>query len=566
MAACGNQIVSQDYADYIVEYGGIAENLYNVYETDCVQIFNERYAAFHLPVSSMDTAVNLLAYSAIPKLFGTMDTSSMDQSGITRLHSQPYLGLQGQDVIVGIIDTGIDYTHPVFRRSDGSTRILRIWDQGIEPEGDVQAFPEVDYGTVYTGEDIDRALNSETPLSIVPSTDTNGHGTFVAGIAAGSADTANDFTGAAPRCNIAVVKLKPAKQYLRSFYQIPDGAEAYQENDIMAAVAYLLRLSQALYRPLSVCIALGTNSGNHNGGSYISRYLDMVATLSGVCITAAAGNEANRGCHYMGTVTDENVYTEVELKVGPGEAGFVTELWGTAPDIFSVGFVSPGGEIIERLSPKMNEVQRLTFFLEPTVIEVNHRIAEAASGGEVIFIRFSAPVPGVWRIRVYGSNLLPGTFHMWLPIHGFIREDTAFLTPQPDHTVTAPADAWAVLAAGAYNHYNNSSYLYSGRGFTPAGMVVPDFCAPGVNVFGPARDGRFTAKSGTSVAAAHVCGAGALLLQWGIYRRGEYTMSSVQVRQYLIRGARRQPDIVYPSRVWGYGTLDVYHAFEIFIA
>lgn len=565
MASCREKIISQAYADYIVEYGGIEENIYNNYETDCVQLFNERYASFHLPVASMSTAVNLLPYSAIPKLFGLMDTSSMDQSGITRLHQQPYLELEGQEVIVGVIDTGIDYTHPVFRNSDGSTRIIRIWDQSIEAPADAVAIPQVDYGTVYTAEDINRALASQNPESIVPSTDTDGHGTFVAGIAAGGEDTANDFIGAAPRADIAVVKLKPAKNYLRQFYLIRDGAPAYQENDIMAAVAYLLKLSQYLRKPLSVCIGLGTNSGDHNGGSYISRFLDMVGTLSGVCITCAAGNEANRGCHYLGTVAQEDEYTEVELRVGQEEQGFVTELWGVAPDIYSVGFVSPGGEVVERISPKIGEIQRLSFFLEPTVIYVNHRIVEAASGGEIIFIRFANPVPGVWRIRVYGSNLLSKVFHMWLPIHGFISEDTQFLAPQPDNTVTTPADAWSTLSVGAYNHYNNSIYLYSGRGFTPSGLVVPDFCAPGVNVFGPGLSGRFTSRSGTSISAAHACGAAALLLQWGIYRRAEYTMSTIQIRQYLIRGARRQQDILYPSRIWGYGTMDVYHAFEIFI-
>ena len=566
MAVCSEQIISQDYADYIVEYGGIEENIYNIYETDCVQIFNERYAAFHLPVASMATAVNALAYSAIPKLFGLMDTSSMDQSGITRLHQQPYLGLLGQEVIVGIIDTGIDYTHPVFKRSDGSTRIVRIWDQSIEPAREnPEAVPAVDYGSVYTAQDINRALNDENPLSIVPSMDTDGHGTFMAGIAAGSEDVVNDFIGAAPRADIAVVKLKPAKEYLRQFYLIREGVPAYQENDIMAAVAYLLRLSQSLRRPLSICIGLGTNSGDHNGGSYISRFLHMAGTLAGVSIACAAGNEANRGCHYRGTVAAEDEYTEVELRVDRDEGGFVTELWGQAPDIYSVGFVSPGGEVVARLSPKIGELQRISFFLEPTVIYVNHRIVEAASGGEVIFIRFADPVPGVWRIRVYGSNLLTRVFHMWLPIHGFISEGTQFLIPQPDNTVTTPGDAWSALCVGAYNHYNNSIYLYSGRGFTPSGMVVPDFCAPGVNVFGPGLRGRFTTRSGTSVAAAHACGAAALLLQWGIFRRGEYTMSTTQVRQYLIRGARRQSDIIYPSRIWGYGTMDVYNAFEIFI-
>ena len=566
MASCSSAIVSQNFADYIVEYGGIGENIYSLYQTDCVQIFNERYAAFHLPVASMDVAVNLLAYSAIPKLFGLMDTSSMDSSGITRLQQQTYLDLKGQDIIIGIIDTGIDYTHPAFRRSDGGTRILRLWDQsGLSQTDGEPSFPAVDYGAAYTGADIDRALESPDPGQIVPLNDVDGHGTFIAGIAAGSEDEAGDFTGAAPRSQIAVVKLKPAKRYLRDFYQIREGVPAYQENDIMAGVAYLIRLSQTEKKPISICIGLGTNSGDHSGGSYLSRYLNMAGSLAGTCVTCAAGNEGSRAGHFLGIVEENAPYTEVELRVGSDERGFVTELWAQAPDIYSVGFVSPGGEVVERLDLGLGESRRIQLLLEPTAIYINSRISEAASGSQVIFIRFEKPVPGIWRIRVYGSNLLYKRFHMWLPIHDFIREETMFLTPWPDNTVTAPADSWGSLAVGAYDHYNNSVYLYTSRGFTPSGMVVPDFCAPGVNVFGAGRNGRYTAKSGTSVAAAHVCGAAALLLQWGIYGRGEYTMSTLQVRQYLIRGARRQDNTTYPSTVWGYGTLDVYRAFEIFI-
>ena len=168
-------------------------------------------------------------------------------------------------------------------------------------------------------------------------------------------------------------------------------------------------------------------------------------------------------------------------------------------------------------------------------------------------MRFEAPSAGIWRIRVYGTNLLYGRFHIWLPIEGFISPDTYFLQPQPDNTVTAPGDSAIAMSVAAYNHFSNSIYLYSGRGFTTGGRVVPDFAAPGVNVYGPGLNGRFTSRSGTSVAAAHGAGAAALLLEWGIYGGNAFQMSTVQIKQYLIRGARRQEDVIYPSRIWDMG-------------
>ena len=202
------------------------------------------------------------------------------------------------------------------------------------------------------------------------------------------------------------MKLKPAKAYLRMYYLIQDEVPAYQENDIMTAVSWLIALARRENKPLSICIGLGTNSGNHSGGAYISRYLDMVGTLNGTCISCAAGNESNRGCHYLGIVEANTPFVEVELRVGEEDGGFSMELWGIAPEIYSVGFVSPGGEVVERISPRLGNTQRYNLVLEPTVISVSQKIVESVSGGQMIFFRFENPVPGIWRIRVYGTNLL----------------------------------------------------------------------------------------------------------------------------------------------------------------
>lgn len=149
---------------------------------------------------------------------------------------------------------GIDYMHPIFRYSDGSTRIIGIWDQTIQtgetPEG-------ILYGSEYTKAQIDQALKLDDPYQLVPTTDDIGHGTFMAGIAAGGEDVDNDFIGAAPRAAIAMVKLKEAKPYLKDYFRVREEAYAVQENDIMMGIKYLLNLSGRLNMPAVILITLG---------------------------------------------------------------------------------------------------------------------------------------------------------------------------------------------------------------------------------------------------------------------------------------------------------------------
>lgn len=556
---CENQVLSQLYADFIVEFGGNAEVLTDRYQTECITVFNTHLAMIHLPVDSMKN-VAMFAYNSVPKVYGLMDSTNMDISGITRVHNQPYLSLRGANILVGLIDTGIDYTHPVFRYADGTTRIAAIWDQTIN-----NGLPPryTDYGTEYTSEDINRALASEQPETIVPSKDTNGHGTFMAGIAAGNIDPSSDFAGAAPESVIAAVKLKEAKDYLREYYVIPDGISAYQETDIMMGIRYLVDKAILLQKSLVIYIGVGTNSGGHDGSSYLGQYMNDVGDLRSVCIVAPCGNEGNRGTHYYGQITENGAYEDVEIRVDNGEAGFVVELWGKAPDILSVGIVSPGGERVEKIKPRYNLVQTIDFLLEPTEIFVMFELVESSSGNPVIVMRFRNPSPGIWTIRVYGENILYKDYHMWLPIGDFIEEGTYFLKPDPNMTVTEPGNTNLCIATTAYNHYSSSIYVQSGRGFTFDGRVVPDIAAPGVNIYGPVPGGGFTRKSGTSAAAAHTAGAAALLLEWGIYRRNNLNMDTTEVKKLMTRGARRRPGILYPSRIWGFGELDLYNVFVL---
>lgn len=558
MPSIREMILSEEYADVIVPYFPC---FLNQYREQGAQVFNEYYGMIHYPLSERSFAAFFeegFFYTTVPKLYTLLDTVNLDAAGITQVQNQPVLRLTGQDIILGFIDTGIDYTHPAFRRSDGSSRIYGLWDQTVQtgtPPYDLE------YGSVYTRQEINQALALEDPYSLVPSQDQIGHGTALAGIAAGTALPENDFAGAAPQAMIAVVKLKPAKEYLKSFFYVTGDAPAYQMTDIMAGIRYLIRLSEELLKPLVICLGLGTSQGAHSGDSPLDSMLSVTNQFRGIIGVSAAGNEAGRAHHYYGTALNSTEYNAVEILVKEGTRGFCAELWGQPPEVYAVGFESPLGEVVQKIPPRLSYSENISFILENTKIFVSSEIIQTVSGSQLIFIRFTDPTPGSWKIRVYTENYNSGSYHIWLPITGFSNPDVTFLEPNPDTTITSPGTSLSVITTAAYNAYNNSLYLNSSRGYTRIGQIKPDIAAPGVNVFAPAPRQRYTTITGTSAAAAITAGASALVMEWGMNRTPSRIFNSEEMKSLFIRGAQRRGDNLYPNREWGYGLLDVYQVF-----
>ena len=473
----------------------------------------------------------------------------------------------GQGILIGMIDTGIDYTNPLFQNPDGTSRILRLWDQTIESENTPEAAAGFQpfYGTVYSQEDLNRALASEQPLELVPSTDTSGHGTFLAGVAAGrQIQSPTTFSGAAPDAALAVVRLKPAKQYLREFFAVPPDADAYQENDIMAAAAFLLGVAGQYQMPLVLCLGVGTSQGSHSGISPLAMQLQALSGTRGFACVTGAGNETGFRHHYFGNLSPDQEYEDVELRVADSTSGFSMELWADVSELYTVGFVSPSGEVIERIPMTVGQETTISFQLDATRILISYQITESSSGRFLAFLRFTGPAPGIWHIRVYPTLFVAGQFHIWLPMQGFLTEDTGFLRPDPDITITDPGNAPLLLTVSTYNHVTGSLYIHSSRGFTATGQIKPDFAAPGVEVQGPGippGTSRLSRQTGSSVATAITAGAVACLFSWGFTQGNDTTLTSISVKSILIRGAERKEAFRYPNRQWGYGTLNLYQAF-----
>ncbi|MFP4698022.1 MAG: S8 family peptidase [Eubacteriales bacterium] len=556
---CRKVIVSEEYSDLLVNYERNITATLIKYNAICYQIIDETYAILHSPLENGPSLKELELFST-PNLYGPYGVSSLDASGILTFHEQPYLTLRGQGVIIGFVDSGIDYTHPTFIYEDNTTKILSIWDQTIQ-EGEPPL--NFEYGTEYTSDMINEALDSENPFDIVPSEDETGHGTFLAGTAAGRNVEDENFVGAAPDAEIIMVKLKGAKQYIRDIVMINEDAVVYQNTDIMMGIKFLIEKAAVYDRPLVICIGLGTNIGDHAGAMPLEVYLEKTSDVFGRVVVVAAGNEANLGHHYLGEYTEELTYQDVELRVAPNERGVTMFLWARTPDIYSIAILSPGGEFISRLSPRIGEREELQLLLEQTQLYVQYELFDIRTGDEFVIIRLEAPSEGIWTLRVYGDVVVKGEYNIWIDREGWIQPETRFLDPSPFTTVTIPSTNRVPITVGAYDHLTDSLFIGSGRGWTRYDKIKPEIVAPGVDVFGPLPNNRYGSMSGTSVSAAHVAGASALLLEWGIVLGNNEKLDTRSIKKIIIRGANRKDDLTYPNREWGYGSLNLFNSFDI---
>ena len=575
---CKDKILSNEYADWITDFE-LTEELRDLDTTGVDYCYRQIDRILGLVFAKRDQMdpIGLLNYSyqQIPALLGlqeftteavntVFDPSPLFNSGITQVQSSP-LSLSGKGTIMVFLDTGIDYTNPVFRNPDGSSRILAIWDQTIQSGTSPEGFY---YGTEYSKEMLDAALVSENPYELVPTRDENGHGTTLASIACGGN---MNYPGVAYDADILVIKLKECKQYLRDYYLIPNDVPAYQSTDIIMALEYADRFARSFFRPVIFCLALGTSYGSHRGTTPLSNYINRLADKRSRVFVIGGGNEGNTSHHYFENISPitsaEGVVEEIEVRVGENEKGFLAEIWGTSPNIFSVSIRSPGGEVIQNTGSRSNRGVEYSFVYERSRITVTYALVEGSSGDELITLRFENPSPGIWTILLQNDRGLPNApVHMWLPITRFLSSETYLLTPNPDTTMTIPAYAENALSTATYADATNSIYVRSGRGFSRGSDIKPDLAAPGVGVSailrglpGEVRIGRVT---GAAAAAAITAGAISLFMQWAVPEGNATYLKSSEVKNYFIRGAVRDENLTYPNRLWGFGKLSLQGVFD----
>ena len=348
-------------------------------------------------------------FLVVPRILSPLDGKSNEDSGITHVLNQPYLNLSGRGVLIGFVDTGIDYTKEAFKYEDGSSKILSIWDQTIDGERPDYLY----FGSVYSKEQIDAALKTENPFSLVPTQDEDEHGTFLASVAA--SNEKNEYIGAAPKASVIAVKLRRASQFYIDRYFLPESnPNLYESTDYLLGVKYILDRAEELNVPAVICIGMGSNGSAHDGNTFFEDYISFSAQRPGFVFVTAAGNESNAKHHTQGKIEKTGSSDSISIKVGKSETSFAMSIYGPAYDKISVGVMSPTGEVISRIPFKvgLEYTERLVF--ESTTISIRYQ----KSVNNSIFIGFNDATQGIWDIRLFGDAIVSGDYFAWLPITG----------------------------------------------------------------------------------------------------------------------------------------------------
>lgn len=547
--------------EVIVLYSGTAEELRAAFPTLSITFLLGSYAIVRLTEMQLTALASspLIIYVEKPKrLFFELLTGKRS-SCITALQpgtASGGLNLTGRGTFVAIIDSGIDYAHPDFRNPDGTSRILCLWDQTIAADPARGFAPPKGYslGTLFTKEQLDAALSAPTPEErerLCPSRDPSGHGTHVAGIAAGNGRASQgSYRGIAYEADLLIIKLGTPE---------PNGFPSTTQ--LMLAVNYCVEQSIAYNRPLSINLSFGNTYGSHSGTSLLETYLNSVSDLERICIVCGSGNEGSSSGHAAGALT-RNESSRVEFAVSDYERSLSIQLWKNYWDEIRVSVLSPAGGVPVAIpgTPgswrfSTDNTQLLVYNGEPSPYSLYQEIyiellGSASTGAQSGYI-----APGIWNLQLSAQEVSSGLYDLWMPSAAIRGLGTQFLNPTPLTTLTIPSTAAGVITVGAYDSRANTLAAFSGRGYTwNTNQVKPDIVAPGVDITSCSPGGGYDSRSGTSMATPFVTGSCALLMQWGILMGNDPFLYGEKMKAYLIRGAKHPTfagSIPSPEAGWG---------------
>ena len=533
--------------DLLIRFMGEPRTLAEAFPEIRITPLLGNYAVVTLPQSRIEefSRLSQVIYVEKPKrLFFAVDQGRA-VSCISPVWQPPF-SLSGRGILVACIDSGVDYAHPDFRKEDGTTRILALWDQTIQgkpPEGYL-------IGAEYGETQINQALQAgekEEREQLVPSRDLSGHGTAVLGIAAGNGRASGGrYRGVAYESSLLVVKLGNSRQ-----------GGFPRTTELIQAVDYAVKKSMELSMPLALNLSFGNSYGSHRGDSLLETYLDQAAQTGRSVICVGAGNEGSQGGHTSGQL-EQGEAQEISLEVGAYEPTFNLQIWKAYEDEVEILLIHPDGTV---LGPVQSYQGTQRFRVGQTEILAYYGEPVPYSAAQEIYLDF-LPISdyvdsGTWKIRLVPGKIVRGEFQMWLPGGGVLNQDTRFSRPNPEATFTIPSTSTQAVTVGAYDGRLQSYAAFSGRGYRQDGPDwKPDLAAPGVGITAPSPGGGYQSYTGTSFAVPFVTGSAALMMEWGIVRGNDPYLYGEKVKAYLRKGARPLPGVrEYPNNQVGYGAL-----------
>ena len=475
----------------------------------------------------------------------TQGESVRSAAGTDYIYNNPYITPTGENVLIAIIDSGINYLHPDFINPDQTTKIVSIWDQESTAKEAPQGYL---FGSEFTREEINEAIRQNNPtLSI----DEIGTGTIAAGIAAGLGNSNNGYDGVARGAELVIVKLRSYTGYYK------EGKVNYQVSDFLAGIRYVTELADRLNRKIVINITVGERSRTVIEASLLDTFNYL--NRSGYIVVSGAGNEGNSDIHYKGNIQITDKYQDIIIQVGE-QTNLDIILCPSGPDKIGASIISPSGEMsyIINYAPD-NFSYSGRFNLEDTAYELNYIYPWLQSGNLQLIARLKDVKPGIWTLRLYPEFIIKGEYDVYLPNKNLISDETRFINPTSESTITFFATTRNVITVGAYNGKTNGIWIGSSNGSLRTSPIKPDIVAPGVDIIAPNNNYSYTTATGTGVSSSMVAGVLAVIIDYiSTQEQDSRIVLYTQVlKTYLMLGATKKEIYTYPNISEGYGNLNL---------
>ena len=562
-----DKYLDENYLHYVVEYRGEFEEQIKNLDYVCGVAITETLGVVAVESGNLEKLrrdVPAIIFLEARSIYTLQEIDPSNAGNINRVKINPYLNLTGRGILVGLVDSGINYLNQEFIREDDTSRIISIWDQTIQRKEKIS----FKYGTVYNNEEINEAIkvyrNGGDPYSIVNSKDEIDHGTKMAGII-GARGYNGKMEGIARDCDFLVVKLLQSPNYKKilrenNLPQVP----AYSNAEVLAAIEYLRKTAKELQRPLIIFLGVGSHDGSHDGYNITARFITSLASREGIVFVAGTGNGGSAEGHASNLIKNIGETDTVELNISKPMKSLEFYIWIQKPDKMSLNIIDPAGEETGFLNSKIYSVERKDFYLLNTHLEVRGYDPENFTGHQVFILSFTDIKSGIWKIRLKGEYITRGRYDIWLPDKSLLPEGTRFLKVSPYTTLTIPATANKVITVSYYDSINNSIVASSGKGFNSNYIINPDLAADGIGILTTSGiDNSIVQVSGSSAATAIVAGAACLLAQWQIMDKKYSGLYSIKLRSLLIYSAKRERNYVYQNEDLGYGKLNLLDVFTV---